>query len=344
MHAREGDHPAAAPGDGRASATGPSIFEGAVEALTHAPSVHNTQPWRVRRIDRGLQLRTDRRRRLPATDGDAREMRLSCGAALLNIRLAAAAAGVRPEVRILPDPAAPDLVATVLWGRILPPTREERVLYAAIPHRRSDRRRFRDEPVTAVHRRMLRHAAECEGVWLHEITPAEKEPLLRLLRAAHRAQSADPAFRSEWENWTGRPDGTPTGVPASSGGTPPALNDVWMVRDFTHGETAAPAGPPVDRTGAGAGDDPLVLLVGTVGDRPVDQVRAGQALQRVLLTATALGLASSVVSAPVELPATRTALAALLGTGVHPQILVRVGHTDGPAPRTPRLSPSRIQT
>ena len=55
-----------------------------VAALAAAPSVHNTQPWRVRRIDGGLQLRADTRRRLPATDRTARELRISCGAGLLT--------------------------------------------------------------------------------------------------------------------------------------------------------------------------------------------------------------------------------------------------------------------
>jgi len=61
---------------------------------------------------------------------------------------------------------------------------------------------------------------------------------------------------------------------------------------------------------------------------------AGQALQRVLLTATALGLATTPISQPVEVPAVRRLLTAT-GTGTWAQMVLRAGY-GRPAPATPR--------
>jgi hypothetical protein len=71
--------------------------------------------------------------------------------------------------------------------------------------------------------------------------------------------------------------------------------------------------------------DPLVVVLATVGDTVRDQVRAGQALQRVLLTAATAGLSASFLSQPMEVPYTRAAVRQLIG-GDHPQTVLRLGY------------------
>ncbi|MDT7709575.1 MAG: hypothetical protein QOG20_5182 [Pseudonocardiales bacterium] len=118
----------------------------------------------------------------------------------------------------------------------------------------------------------------------------------------------------------------------------PDLNHRWMVRDFTHG--GGPASTADDE--AGFDPAPLVPALGTWHDLPVAHLRAGQALQRVLLTVTVLGLSASVLSAPVEVGATRSRLTRSIRQGLYPQILVRVGHGDGTPVETPRLDPRQL--
>jgi hypothetical protein len=50
---------------------------------------------------------------------------------------------------------------------------------------------------------------------------------------------------------------------------------------------------------------PTILVLATDGDSPDDWLHAGQALQRVLLTATWLNLATTPISQPVDIPALR---------------------------------------
>ena len=76
-----------------------------LETAALAPSVHNTQPWSFRVAPDVIELHLDPARRLPVADPDDQELRLACGAALFNLRLALLARGVRPAVALYPDPA-----------------------------------------------------------------------------------------------------------------------------------------------------------------------------------------------------------------------------------------------
>ena len=64
-------------------------------------------------------------------------------------------------------------------------------------------------------------------------------------------------------------------------------------------------------------------------------MQVGQALQRVLLTATAAGLATSFLSQVVEVPQTREELRRLIGGTRPPQAVLRIGH-GWPVAATPR--------
>ena len=69
-----------------------------VAAAGQAPSLFNTQPWRFRLAPDRIEIHPDRGRGLIAHDPDDRELRIACGAALFNLRLALHAHGVTPVV------------------------------------------------------------------------------------------------------------------------------------------------------------------------------------------------------------------------------------------------------
>lgn len=77
-----------------------------------------------------------------------------------------------------------------------------------------------------------------------------------------------------------------------------------------------------------------LLVLSTVGDSPPHWVRAGEALQRCLLTATVRQLSVQPITQPLEVSSIRTLLTDPEGND-HPQMILRVGYS-GPAPATPR--------
>jgi hypothetical protein len=303
----------------------PYEVEGVLRAASLAPSVHNTQPWRFRVTHDRIELHADPERALPATDPEGRELRLACGAALFNLRLGLRARGIRPLVTLMPGVEAPGALAVVRWGGYRDTELEVRELIAAIPKRRSNRKPFRDAPVPTAHRHALVRAAERERAWLHLVTDREERARLQALVArAHRLQAEDAAVRAELTAWTG-PRGA-DGVPPASGGVRPAPQDEWALRDFQAAER-----PP----GKDYESDPLVAVLCSYHETALGELQAGQALQRVLLTGTTLGLSASFMSQPIEVRAAHVELRRLLGGSVVPQTVLRIGF-GSPVPPSPR--------
>jgi nitroreductase len=305
----------------------PDQVEEVLRSASLAPSVHNTQPWRFRvRPDR-IELHADLDRALPATDPQGRELRLSCGAALFNLRVALQGFGVRPLVTILPGQDAPGALATVRRGGGLQPDDEMRALLRAVPARRTNRHPFFESGVDARHRHALVRAAELERSWLHVLDTREEVARVKeFVRRAHRLQQEDSGVLAELRAFTGHRPGAVDGVPPASAGFRPEAQDEWMFRDFQAGERLA---------GKDYESNPLVAVVCSFYDGPLGEIQAGQAMQRVLLTATTLGLSASFLSQPVEVPAVRDELRRALGGMLVPQTVLRVGYST-PVPATPR--------
>jgi nitroreductase len=292
-----------------------------------APSLHNSQPWRFRVGPDVIELWADPERGLPAADPDGREQRMACGAVLLTLRLALRGLGVRPTVTVLPDRARPDLMAEVRRGGERPATPAELRLLAAVPRRHTNRRPFADVPVTAGELSALQRAALDEGAWLHVVDdPAERVQVAEMAAAAHRAQLADPVFVDELRRWTAVEAGRVDGVPATAGGPLPRPPAQWVLRDF-RGDHHAGSATFEERPA-------VVVLTSHLSGR-AGEVGAGQALQRVLLTATADGLAVSFLSQLVELPGPRERLRRLVRGVQPPQAVLRIGR-GYPVPATRR--------
>ena len=197
---------------------------GVLEAASLAPSLHNSQPWRFRVLPNQVELHADLDRSLPATDPDQRELRLSCGAALLNLRLALQGHGIRPLVTLLPDGYRAGVngsgaLAVVRYGGQARQSRELTSLVQAVRTRRTNRRPFIDAPIPVGHRSQLLRAAEAERGWLYALADPEQHAAVRdLVVRAHREQMANPDFQAELAAWTGREGVHWDGVPVSAGG------------------------------------------------------------------------------------------------------------------------------
>jgi nitroreductase len=267
------------------------LVEDLLAAATAAPSMHNTQPWRFRVSKDMIELRADPERRLAVADPAGRAMYIACGAALLNLRLAAAIAGREPAVTLLPDPGQPLLLATVRLAGPHQAAPAERELHAAITLRHTNRGPFRTRPVPPGVLAELADAARVEGAILHVPDHDETARLLYLARDAERAWLADPAYRAELARWAGGPRDR-EGIPDSALG-PRSPDRPAPVREFAPGRPS-PAGY------AWFEEDPQLTVLSTRSGGTAGWLLAGQALQRVLLTATLHGIAVSPLTQPLE--------------------------------------------
>jgi hypothetical protein len=236
---------------------------------------------------------------------------------------------VAADVRLLPDRSDHDLLAVIRPDGFTRATTLDRQLHAAIVRRHTNRRPFLDDPVPDAALADMRAAARLEHAWLAIVGPQQQSQLRRLLSRAHRVQQGNPDFVAEFGRWTGRDESARDGVPLRNAGLSPTQHDLWLMRDFGSGEEQHRV------PGKDFESDPALAVVGTLNDGPLDRLHAGQGMQRVLLTATAHGLATSFLSQVIEVPGTRDDLRRLLGGGIWPQTVLRIGYGT-PAPATPR--------
>ncbi|GAA0815770.1 Acg family FMN-binding oxidoreductase [Spirilliplanes yamanashiensis] len=306
----------------------PNQLHQAAAAGIRAPSLHNSQPWLFRLHAGAIEVLLDPARTLRATDPDGWAAHIACGAAVLNARLALAAAGVPAETTLRPDRTEPGLMARLRPGPPRPATYAEESLYAAVPRRHSNRRPFWPTPVPADARAALAAAARAEGAWVELLVGMTAlSGVVQIVDAADRVLRRDARYQAELSEWA-RTDDAPDGVPVRAAGPVAEPHDLLPQRGYG-GRVRAP--------GRDYEPEPLVAVLGTAGDSPVDRLVAGQALQRLLLTATASGLATSMISQPIEVPATREKLRLALRTYGAPQMLVRIGYGQpgSPTPRRP---------
>jgi nitroreductase len=264
-----------------------------VHAATLAPSIYNSQPWRFR-IGRGrIHVLADPLRALPAIDLDGREMHISLGAAVRNIEVVLTANGIRPHVSLFPNPAQPLLVARVTAGGEVTRGLRDVVMVSAVMRRRTARVPFEDRPLSSVQVGCLAEAAGVEGATLTVLDETEARGLLALVRSADTALRDDPAYRCELARWTSGWPGRQDGVSPDAFG-PPSRAAALPMRDFGAYQPWAHREPEQYET------RPTIAVLSTNGDGRENWLRAGIALERVLLEATIAGLSASFFTQPLE--------------------------------------------
>jgi nitroreductase len=304
----------------------------AADAARHAPSIHNTQPWRwVVRGD-SLELYAERGRQLHESDPDGHMLLVSCGAALRYACVALAAEGWDYQVE---RPAA-DPLATIQ------PTTRKSADPQAMRHfqatllRHTDRRVITTEPVDPAAVAAVQAAALAAGVELAVVRGDQRVELAVAVEHAEVAQATDPRLRAELAHWVGGQRDGGTGIPDSVIPAQPPQTTV-AERDFGRAGTLQ----------AGTGHDTAAVyaILHGGGDQPADWLRAGEALSAAWLAATEHGLALLPFSAPTEVAATRQQLRAMLSGVGYPYLALRLGAADpdhaGP-PHTPRLPADQV--
>ncbi len=302
-------------------------------AAAQAPSVHNTQPWTVQVQGNRIALHADPSRQLRHVDPTGREMYISCGAFLFNLRTAARRESLVAHVSVLPSVSDDLLVARVRLDPGLGPDIDELELAVALGRRTTSREPFDDQPIDLDVLREMQEAARDEHGDLRALHPWDplRSRVLELVRRAEALAAEDTVAREEESAWTATDPSRHDGIPADLLG-PSTSDDKAPTRHF----------------GGSTGDvefehHSTMAILTTAADTPQDWVASGQALEHLLLVATTYFVHASFATTVLENPTTRHDLRRLLDLPGFPQILMRMGYS-GTQRHTPRRSTAEIVT
>jgi hypothetical protein len=306
-----------------------------ISLASRAPSPHNTQPWQWRVTPTSLDLYADPVRRLHASDPFGRLLLLSCGATLHHLWVVMESRGWATEISRFPDRRKPSLLASVDFrpGHIDHQLAE---LAEAVALRRSDRRPMSSWEVPDVHVQRLVEAAAGRGVIAQPLSDDQAAVWDALGRRVYAARKRSPEYLKEVDLWTHRAERLRDGIRLAN--LAPTLEEgtalIEAERPIAH----------LSRPHTGQ-FQPVSLLLTTSSDDPLARLRAGEALSVILLTATSLGLATSIDSQVMEVETTRSLIENRVLQGSRsPQILVSVGWPSSadPLPQTPRRPNAEI--
>lgn len=294
-----------------------------------APSSHNTQPWRFQFGADWMAIRIDETGWLRVADEDQRELHISIGCALENLLIAAEHFGCAHRTVFYPKSAEIRGAAAVveLGGSAsdrnqVAPRKE---LFAALCERHTNRKTYQDHRPDPNDLEALKALVLEGSVELILTDDADlRRTLETLVERADRLQFADPAWRRELAYWFGQG----------------ALGTPWLTSTlgrlilpwFDFGKSLCKEDLKRVRSA------PLLGVFTTAGNDRIAQIEVGQALERLWLKATLLGLSLQPMNQVLQLPQTKHRLFEALGADRTPQILFRLGYAA--APET-MLSPRR---
>ncbi|SIR87161.1 hypothetical protein [Micromonospora avicenniae] len=285
----------------------------AAAAAAQAPGPDDGRPT-YRLHDGGIDVLVDQPWAAVSSDSAAHAGRLAAGAGILNARLALAVRGRPALVRLRPHRDEPDLFARIQPGAARAPTRIEQDLFATVPRCSVLPVPFGPVSVPIEVRRRLAAAAEAEHGWLDLITGRSAVAAVTQIAAtAHQVLvGAHSRVRPAERGSVGSSHPVPGHGPCPA--LPGRPNAASSARAFV------PSG------GDQSECDPLAVVLGSPMDTPTEDLRAGQALQRVLLTVADVHLAAYLLPQVIDVPAAREQLRLALGRSGPPQMVLRVGY------------------
>lgn len=305
-----------------------------VGAAILAPSSHNTQPWQFSKEGERLIISPDLRRRLLISDPTDRQMYLSLGAAVANIKIASHYHGFEVNEQIIANADGSVSKSFAFDGGYIP-SDDIAQLYGAIPRRVSNRTVHTQEVIPNSARQSLEGINSLDGIGAALIEDQERKNELALL--VYRASTqilTNPYFTNELANWirsnfTREFDGMP--------GFGFGLDDIdsLIFNRIVVSGGMVPEGPRRDlelltKKTASIG------IISTNEDNPEAWYRAGEAYQNLALKAANLGLSTNILAALVETARYPEDLQRLIQTDQRPQIMFRMGFSSVPVEHSPR--------
>lgn len=288
-----------------------------------APSNHNSQPWKFCIRDDSMDVLIDKSRMLSFIDPHLRQMKMSCGAAIGHLEVAARYFGFEPIVKLLDFSADIDVVANISLGQKVPEDPQNSRLFKAIAKRQTNRRFFINQSIDTNLLAVCQElAADFDVAFTYLTSQEDKEQLANLTAVATRHQHNQPWFRREFSSRLRRHTSAKTGMSSFGFGpinvpTPIAR---FIMDLFNNGRSSAKFNRKKILEGS-----PSIGIFTTEVDEQEAWLNTGRALSLVLLELASQGLSASFLHQVIEVEPLRPQLSKIIRSQGIAQVMIRIG-------------------
>lgn len=289
---------------------------------TLAASGHNTQPWKFVIEENAIEIRPDFSRSLPVVDPEHRELWISLGCALENMKVAAREFGYAYDVDY-PENAETGEIRLTLRESETEPSET----FEAIAVRQNTRANFDEQVVDDSILFEVRSVEIDVTQGIDIFTDDERMELIRkMVYEGNLAQYANKDFVDELNNWLRFNKGSALrendGLFSRCSGNPEVPS--WLGKIFV--TTMAPDAQ------SKSDDEKMIhsagyMILSTKGNSVREWVLTGELYERVALVLTKHGVRTSLMNQPIEVPELRENLYEPLELfGEQPQLILRFGY------------------
>lgn len=342
-----------------------------------APSSRNTQPWNFKILnDNTIELYADRSRALPVVDPRGRELTISCGAALGYLQITIRHFGYKYKTEVLSYyeeqkkdehllarinvydySGSDDGTANIQENNIEVNSLQEddnNRMFEAITTRRTNRFRFEDRNIPDIllagfyyivdkypqYQKQQKHQED--SIWLHIADEDdEKNALAELIVQGDRIQLSDKRFRRELVSCIrlNRSRSRRSDIPRYVSGISNFMSMInpFIIKTFNINKKQA------EKDRELAATSPVLAVLGSPSDEPLDWMNTGMALANILLLASSENVCCSFLNQPIQISKLRPKLLdAIRKNKGFPQVLLRMGYSSEQIRPSPRRNVEEV--
>lgn len=304
-----------------------------IEAACKAPSGHNSQPWLFRVNENSIDIVPNFTKSLPIVDGNNRELFISLGAATENLCLMAGNLGYKPSMKI--DAAKQEIKIDLTKDAEL----QKDDLVFQIDSRQTNRQMYNDKSISQDSLSLLNNSKLYNHTHRYVINRNDSnfQIIKSFVARGNEIQMNDENFKKELLQYirfnNKEVKENPTGLTYKVMGAPamPGFISKPLVKSFLSPKKQNKSDlKKIDSSSN-------LIIFTTQRDSMEDWINLGRSLERYLLTATKLGIASAFLNQACEIKnlseEMKTSIS-FLGDG-YPTLILRIGYAPK-APYSPR--------
>lgn len=304
-----------------------------------APSGHNTQPWLFSINNETVEVYTNLKKRLFVMDPVSRELYLSIGACIANLLAASRSFGIEYEISYFPRGISDELVARIEFKDVEKAEPKDEDTLRALVNRRNNREHYLP---AIIDKKIQSEWYKCvpDSSFRLDLVSDNSTKLKLAEATAEGLKMAfkNRSFRKELADWLrNNYVYCEDGIPINTTDMPvPSLIAASLVRLLDIGPVKA------KNDKKKMIESPLIAVVSTREDGPLQWVRSGEVFENVQISASKNGIASAVLVAAVEEGELYKKIQQALNTNFRPQIVFRLGYAEKQSIHAPRVPVEKL--